>query len=144
MLRSKAFEHGSDVGGEGCGIGIADNDMVKVSGDAFEAFDDLVDFLDEPVGGGTAALRHDEPLEKPARCAEGGEGNCILVDDNLVEGGAEVEQGEDPSFAQGVEDLVDAEDGGLSEGANGAQLLTIDGDAGASIFLGDDDHWAGV
>ena len=47
------------------------------------------------------------------------------------------------SFAQGVEDLVDATGGKLSEGADGVQLLTIDY-ADDSIFLGDSYHWAGL
>ena len=84
-MLSKTFEPVSDVGGVGCGVGIVDDDIVKVSGDAFEAFDDLVDSLDEPAGGGTATSRHDELLEKPVMCGEDSEGNGILVDGYLVE-----------------------------------------------------------
>ena len=39
----------------GCRVRIVDDDIVKVSGDTFAAFDDLVDYLDETAGGGTAA-----------------------------------------------------------------------------------------
>ena len=80
VVFSKASEKGSDVGRVGGGVGVVDDDIVKVSRDALEAFDDLVDYLDEPAGGGTTALRHDEPLEKTVKCVEGGEGNAILVD----------------------------------------------------------------
>ena len=39
----------------------------------------------------------------------------------------QVEKGENAAFAQGVQDLVDAGDGKLSEGADGVQLLVVDG-----------------
>ena len=116
--------------------------MISSSCDALETFDNLVDYLDEPAGGSVATLRHDEPLDEPVRCTEGGEGNDILVDGNLVEGGDEVEQGKYASFTQGIEDLVDAGDEELSEGADGVQLLVVDGDA--SILLGDGCHEAGI
>lgn len=54
---SKAFEKCPGVGGVGGGIRIVDDYIVKISGNAFKAFDDLVIYLDEPAGGGTAALR---------------------------------------------------------------------------------------
>ena len=95
-------------------------------------------------GGGTAALRLDKPLEKSVRCAEGGERHGILVDGDLVERGDEVEQERDAPFAQGIEDLVNAGDGESSEGADGVQLLVVDGDVDASILLGGDNHWAGI
>ena len=104
--------------------------MISSSCDALETFDNLVDYLDEPAGGSVATLRHDEPLDEPVRCTEGGEGNGILVNGNLVEGGDGIEQGKDASFTQGIEDLVDAGDGELSERADGIQLLAIHGDAG--------------
>ena len=44
-------------------IGVEDDDVVEIRGDEFQAFDDLVDNLDEPAGGGAAALRHNKPLE---------------------------------------------------------------------------------
>ena len=97
----KAFEKGSDVGLVGGGVGVVDDDIVKVSYDALEAFDDLVDYLVEPPGGSVVTLRYDEPLEEPVRCAEGGWGNGILVNGNLVKGGDEVEQGKDASFSRG-------------------------------------------
>ena len=45
------------------------------------------------------------------------------------------EQGEDASFAQRVQDLVDAGDGGLSEGADDVELLLVNRDENASVFL---------
>ena len=44
-------------------VGVEHDDVVKVGGDAFKIFDDLVDDLDELPGRGTAALKHDEPFE---------------------------------------------------------------------------------
>ena len=76
--------------------------------------------------------------------AERCKGNGVLIDDSLVEGGNQVEQGEDAAFAEGVENLVDAGDGELSEGADGVQLLVVNGDADASVFLRYGDHGAGV
>ena len=128
----------------GGGVRIVDDNAIKVSGGAFKVCYDLVDYLDEPAGGDTAALRRDEPLKRSIRCAEGGEGNGILVDGNLVEGGDEVAQGKYASVAQGSNDLVNAGDGGLSEGPDGVQLLVVDGDADASILPGNGYHWAGV
>lgn len=121
----KVLGRGSDVCGVGYGVRIVDDNVVKVSGDVFEAFDDLVNYL-EPAGGGSAALRHDNSLEKPVRCAEDGEGKYLLADGNLVKGGDEVEQ-----------DLVDAGEGELSEGIDGVQLLITYDDAGVSILLGE-------
>ena len=103
-----------------------------------------LDHLHEPTGGGASVLRQDEPLEKSVRYAEGGEGNGILVDGSLVEGGNEVEREKYASFAQGAEDLIDAGGGELPEGAEGFQLLVVDGNAKASIILRDGDHWAGA
>ena len=71
----------------GSRVGVEHDDVVKVGGDAFEVFDDLVDDLDEPPGRGTAALRHDEPFEKPRGCAERGEGDVVLIGGDLVERG---------------------------------------------------------
>ena len=127
----------------GCRVRIGDDDIVNVSCDTFDAFDDLVDYLDEPAGGGTTALRHDEPLEKPVKCVEGGEGNAILVD-GLIWWKEETRshRAKRASFTQGVEDFVNAGDWELREGADVVQFLQICGDA--SIFLGDGDHWAVV
>ena len=141
---AQAFEKGADVGGVVGRGGVEDDDVVEVCGDAFQAFDDLVDDLHEPAGGGAAALRHDKPLEEPVGCAERRQWDGVLVNGNLVEGGDQVENGENAAFAQGVQDLVDAGDGKLSEGADGVQLLVVDGDPDASILLGDGDHGAGV
>ena len=57
-----AFEKGSDVGGVGRRGGVEDDDAIEVCSDAFQAFDDLVDDLYEPAGGGAAALRHIKPF----------------------------------------------------------------------------------
>ena len=48
------------------------------------------------------------------------------------------------AFAQGVQDLVDAGDGKLTEGADGVQLLVVDGDSDASILFRNGDHGAGI
>ena len=65
VVETNALEEGSEVGGVGCGVGIVDDDVVNVGGDAFQAFDGLVNNLDGPAGGGAAAVRHGEPLESP-------------------------------------------------------------------------------
>ena len=70
LWETKALEEGSEVGGVGCGVRIVDDDVVNVGGDAFQVFDDLGNHLDEPAGGGAAALRHDEPLQPPIGHAE--------------------------------------------------------------------------
>ena len=56
-LWTNVLEEGSDV--VGCGVRIVDDDFVKVGGDAFQAFNDIVNHLDEPAGGGAAVLRHE-------------------------------------------------------------------------------------
>ena len=75
----------------GSWVGVAHDDVVKVGGDAFNLFDDLIVYLDKPPGRGTAALRDDEPFEKPGGCAERGEGDGVLIDGDLVEQGYQVE-----------------------------------------------------
>ena len=42
-----------------------------------------------------------------------------------MEGGDEIEQGEDASFAQRVQDVVDVANGPLSEGADDVELLVV-------------------
>ena len=140
----QASEKGSDVGGVGGRGGVEDDDVVEVCGDAFQAFDDLVDDLDEPAGGGAAALRHYKPFEEPVGGAERRQWDGVLVNGDLVEGGDQVEEGENTAFARGVQDLVNAGDGKLSEGTDGVQLLVVDGDPDAAILFRDSDHGAGV
>lgn len=57
MALSEAPEKGSDVGDVVGGVGVEDNDVVKIRGDAFRAFGYLVADFDKPAGGGVAALR---------------------------------------------------------------------------------------
>ena len=79
-------------------FGVVDDDIDKVSCDALEAFDDLVDYLDEPPGGLVATLRHDEPLRDSVRCAESSVGYGIIVNGNLVEERDDLEKGKYASF----------------------------------------------
>ena len=88
-------------------------------------------------------MRHCKPFEEPVRGAERRQWDGVLVDSDLVEGGDQVEKGKNVAFAQGVQDLVDAGDGKLSEGADGVQLLVVDGFSDASILLRNADHGAG-
>ena len=81
---AQAFEKGSDVGGVVGRGGIEDDDVVEVCGDPLQAFDDLVDDLDEPAGGGAAALRHYKPSEEPVGGAERLQWDGVLVDRDLV------------------------------------------------------------
>ena len=83
-LFAQAFEKGSDVGGVVGRGGIEDDDVVEVCGDPLQAFDDLVDDLDEPAGGGAAALRHYKPSEEPVGGAERLQWDGVLVDRDLV------------------------------------------------------------
>ena len=67
VVPPQAFEEGADVSDMSRGVGIEDDDVVEVGGDAIEVFDDLVDDLDKPPGRGVATLRHDDgavPKEK--------------------------------------------------------------------------------
>ena len=123
--------------------GVEDDDVVEVCGDAFQAFDDLVDDLDEPAGGGAAALRRYKPFEEPVGGAERRQWDGVLVDGDLVEGGDQVEKGKNAAFAQGVQDLVFPGDGKLSDGADGVQLLLV-GYSDASILFRSGDHGAGI
>lgn len=125
------------------GVGIENGSVIRVSSDAVGTFDTRVDYLDELTGGGAAALWHDEPREKSARHANGGEGNEFLVDGILVEGGDGVEQRKQACFAQGI-DVVNTGNGGLSERADGVRLLTVDGDADIFIILEGVAHGAGA
>ena len=55
-----------------------------------------------------------------------------------------VKQEEAASFAQRVEDLVDAEDGELGERAYGVELFVVHRDPNATFFLRYGDHGVGV
>ena len=70
---------------------------------------------------------HYKPFEEPVGGTERRQWDGVLVDGELVEGGDQVKKGKNAAFAQGVQDLVDARDGKLSEGADGVQLLVVDG-----------------
>ena len=73
-----------------------------------------------------------------------GEGGGVHIDGDLVERGYWVEQGEHPSFSQGIEDLVDAGDGKLSEGADSVKLFVVDRNPDVAVFLRYRYHRAGV
>ena len=78
-------------------------------------------------------MRNNKPFEQSVVGAERRQGDGAFVGGYLVEGGDQVEQGKNTAFAQGVEDLIDAGVGELFEGADGVQLLIVDGDGEASI-----------
>ena len=80
MVFTEATKKGSDVGDVVGGVGVEDDDVVEVRGDAFQAFGDLVNDLNEPIGGGTAALRHHKPLEESVWRAKRRQWDGILVD----------------------------------------------------------------
>ena len=88
----QASEKGSDVGGVGGRGGVEDDDVVEVCGDAFQAFDNLVDVRYEPAGGGAAELRQNMPFEEPVGSAERRQWDGVIVDGNQVEGGDQVEK----------------------------------------------------
>ena len=87
---TEATKKGSDVDDVVGGVGVEDDDVVEARGDAFQAFDDLVNVLNEPTEGGTAALRHHKPLEEPVRRAKRRQRDGILVDGDLVERGDQI------------------------------------------------------
>ena len=89
-------------------------------------------------------MRHDEPFEKTDGCAEHDEGDGVLIGGDLVERGYQVEQEEDASFSQGIEDIVDAVDGELSEGADCVNLLVVGRNPDVAVFLRNRYHRAGV
>ena len=68
----------------GSRVGVEHDDVVKVGGDV-SLMTSLMTLTNH--GRGTAALWHDEPLEKPGGCAERGEGDGVLIDGDLVERG---------------------------------------------------------
>lgn len=53
-------------------------------------------------------------------------------------------RGKVASFSQGIEDLVDARDGELSEGADWVELLVVDRNSDADIFVRNRYHRGGV
>lgn len=82
--------------------------MVQVGSDASRTFVNLIDDFSNPTRGGVVFLRHDEPLVKLGRSAEGGEGNGIPLDRNLVEQRGYVVKGEDAAFAERTNNFIDA------------------------------------
>lgn len=70
MMPSEATKTGPNFGDVVSGVGVEDDDVVAVRGDAFQTFDDLIDGFENPVGGGTAAMRHHSPRKQSARRAE--------------------------------------------------------------------------
>ena len=144
VVLPKAFGERVDVGVVSRGVGVEDDDVVEVGGDAFEVFDDLADDLDEPPGRRVATLRHDEPLEEAGGGAEGGEWYGDLVDVYLVERRYKVEQGNFASFCQGIKDLVDAGDGELPQEDDGMELFVVHRYLDVAFLLEDGDHGAGV
>lgn len=62
------------------------------------------------------------------------------MEDHLVEQGSQTELGKYPAPAKGVQRIVDAENGELTGGANGVDLLAVDGNAGATVVLMDGDQ----
>ena len=66
---------------------VVDDDVVEVCGDAFQAFDDLVDDIYKPSGGAAAALWHNKSFDEPVTNAEHRQWDGVLVDGDLMEGG---------------------------------------------------------
>ena len=64
------------------------------------AASDFVNNPNEQAGGGAAALRRHKPLEYPGWGAERCQGEGVLVDGDLVEGGGYVEEGKYAPFSQ--------------------------------------------
>ena len=63
VVLSKATQGDSDVGEVVGGVGVEDDDVAEVRGDAFQTFDDFVDDFNKPAGGSAVALgRHHKPL----------------------------------------------------------------------------------
>ena len=52
VVITEATKKGSGFGDVVGGVGVEDDDVVEVRGDAFQPFDDLVNDLTEPTGGG--------------------------------------------------------------------------------------------
>ena len=142
MVLSEATEKGSDVGDVVGGIGVEDDDAVEVRGDAFQASDDFVSGLNEPTGGGIAALRYHKSLEQPVWCADHRQRDGVLADDDPVKQRDQVEERKNAPSSQGIEDLVDAGDGDLPEGADGVQVLVVDCHADTAVFFRDSNHQA--
>ena len=94
-----------------------------------QAFDHLVDHLDEPTRRSTATLGHDEPLIEARRSAKGRERNGVFVRSNLMERRSQVEQGKHTSFSQRVEDLVHSRNWQLAQTADLVEFLVVDGDS---------------
>lgn len=68
----------------------------------------------------------------------------ILVNGDLVERRHETEQGEDLSFALGIEDCTDAEHRELAKAAKGAELLVIRRFPDCAVRFEDEDHRTGI
>ena len=144
VVLPEAFEEGADVIDMNRRVGVEDDDVVEVGGDAIEVCEDLVDDLDKPPRRGVAALGHDEPLEESGGGAEGGELYDVLVDGYLVERRHKVEQGKFTPFSQEIKELFDAGDGELAQGADGVELLVVHRYPDVALLLGDGDHRPGV
>ena len=80
-------------------IRIENDDVVEVGGDVGEAFDDLVDILDEPFWRRAASLWHDKPVEEALGRAESREGDRVLVDRGLMERREQIKEGKYPAAA---------------------------------------------
>ena len=144
VVFSKAFKKRADVGDVSRGVAVENCDVVEVGRYAVKVFDDLVDDLDEPARRGAASLRHGKPLEESGGRAESSQGYGILIDGDLVERRHGIGQGEDATLSKGIEDLIDAGDEQLAQGADGAKPFVVHGFSNIAVFLGNGDHRAGV
>ena len=125
-------------------VRVENDDVIEVGGYASEAFDNLIDDLDESSRRRAAPLWHDELLEEACECAEIREGNRFFVDRDLMERRDQIEEGENSSATQFVEDIVDSTYGELSENADVGQLLAVDRESNSTRFFRDDNHRARV
>ena len=86
-----------DVENVSCRVRVKNDYVIEVGVYVSEAFNNLIDDLDEPSMRRAAPLWHDGPLEEVCGRAESREGNRVFVDRDLMERRDQIEEGENSS-----------------------------------------------
>ena len=114
-MRSQLLEELLDVENVSFRVRVENDGVIEVGSYVSEAFDHLIDDLDEPSRRRAAPLWHEEPLEEAYGRAESRERDSVFVDRDLMQRRDQIEEGENSSATQLVEDFVDSGYGELSK-----------------------------
>ena len=79
------LEESFNVARVGSGVSVKDDNVIEISRNFGEVFDDFVNNFDEPLRRRAASLWRDQPQQETPQRAKRRQGYCVLMDRDLME-----------------------------------------------------------